>query len=522
MSHHSIRTTINQLIHKNSRIIECKKRAKALQKSLKQKDILMQCQNHIAKEMGYVDWFDLYHSVKQEVLRSHDFSYHEPDFFRSQFEKLLQFALQENATDIHIETRKDFRIRMRVLGDLFDYTEQFLDIKNIDLLCQTILHLIAQTDNITLNPEKYFQQAMSEYTFATTRYDLNTQKIQIFFQSLPVYPTGYDIVLRLKPFNSEHEHELTHLGYSQSHIEMIHHIMQNRQGSFFLSGATGSGLSTSIRHIVNDWNASSHYTKKIATIDEHPEKSLYKIDHIPIIREALNLRDTYSPLTAPLQSVLNNHYDMTHINYRHLGETTELISQVIEQQLVISSLNASSAIGIIARLNDFGFDYFTLGQADNKNNHQEKSFLSGLSYQKLCPVVCPHCSFKLVNALEKGQSNDAILAVASRIAKAYPELKHESFNLISLRGSGCEHCHHKGIIDRTVCAEIIVIDDEMRNIIHHNQLTELYRLWTNTSDNNPLSDNMQGKTAYEHAIYKMFSGLICPFDIENIFKPIGT
>lgn len=519
---------INQFIHKHPLVIECKKRAKALQKSLNQKNILMQCQNHVAKEMGYHDWFDLYHCVKQEVMQTHNLhgSQNEYSSLHLLFERILSFALQENITDIHIETRKDFRIRMRRLGDLFDCTEQFPEIKNIDLLCKTILYIMAQSDAVAFNPEKTFQQAMREYAFATTSYHLNTQKIQIFFQSLPVYPSGYDIVLRLKPFHHHHEHDLNSLGYNQSQIHMIHQIMQNRQGSFFLAGSTGSGLSTSIQHILDDWNAKTDYSQKIASIDEHPENSLYQIDHFPIIREALNLNEHYSPLTEPLQSVLNNQYDVTHINYRHLGETKALVTQAIEQQLIISSLNASSAIGIVPRLNDFDFDYSTMGQTGTgkKNNiqsdYEKKPFLSGLSYQRLCPVVCPHCKVKLVDAIEKEQTNEAILTVAARIAKAYAHLEYESFNQISLRGKGCEHCHHRGITARTVCAEIIILNDEMRQAIQNNQLTELYQLWTKTSDKNPLSENMQGKTAYEHAIYKMFSGLISPLDIENIFKPI--
>jgi general secretion pathway protein E len=78
-----------------------------------------------------------------------------------------------------------------------------------------------------------------------------------------------------------------------------------------------------------------------------------------------------------------------------------------------------------------------------------------------------------------------------------------------------------GVKGRTVCAEVIMLDLDMIQLIGDGETIKLMQYWRNLSDGNPFSENMRGKTCMEHAFQKMLCGLVCPFDLEDSFKPIN-
>ena len=493
---------INELIDKDTLIIECKKRAKALQKEAKSKGnrlTLMQCQSLVAIEMGYADWFSLHNTVKLKYSQIPSTEVANDSMILCLFEEILANAISESASDIHIKvTSLASHIRMRVDGELMDYRH---DLKYLMLndLCTVIWNVLSPHKTVAFDPYA-LQQAVLDY-------EINQKKFKLLYQSIPIYPDGYEVVLRIKPMLSNKDYyNLTRLGYSDSHVQMLDNILQKNQGAFFLSGVTGSGKSTTIRHLLDKINYDTGYMKHIASIEEVVESPLDRITQIPLVMRTSYDYTKVSLLEAPLKGVLRSDYDIIHIDYRFTRLDKDILINAIRNKFVISSLHASASFSIVVRLQDFGLDNQTLG-SDN--------FLSGLSYQMLSPVVCPHCSVSFMDTIQNTEADSKLFALADRLSKAYPQLEHSVFNKIRLRGKGCGHCKQRGIKGRTLCAEIIEIDDKMKQLIREENLLELRAYWQKQSDENPLSDNMRGKTAKEHAVYKMFQGLISPVDIEN-------
>jgi type II secretory ATPase GspE/PulE/Tfp pilus assembly ATPase PilB-like protein len=88
-------------------------------------------------------------------------------------------------------------------------------------------------------------------------------------------------------------------------------------------------------------------------------------------------------------------------------------------------------------------------------------------------------------------------------------------------GEGCEYCRAKtpGVIGRTVCAEVVIPDPQMLELIAHGDTMSAWRKWRATRDEND-PNNFHGRTALDHAIYKMRRGLIAPQHLEGAFGPM--
>lgn len=484
---------LSYYINKDVSIIKCKKRAKELFNLNKNSEYksLSAYKTIAAIELGFKNWFDLQNSVKQKCLLKFNIKEQELINF---FEDLLKECFNDKATDIHIEAHQPHgKIKIRFNGQLIEYKkEEKFSYDYLSDLSNSILNQLFSKHNINLN----------DFSTGSTFYTINNKQAIIRFQSIPVYPTGFDLILRInhselyKNFSS-----LTSLGYSDSHVKQILEITSKKNGCFILAGATGQGATTSLRTIVNQLQNNAN--KKISSIEngfEYPKlnKAITQIQCV--IPTEYNL--DHSIYEEPIKNAIGNGAEiiLTEVRCRATAKT---IKESHKSALFITSVHASSAVNIILRLKDFELNAETIASSD---------FCQGLASQKLLPVLCPHCSQDVRTI------NDDLdyVEYLESFKNKYPG---SNLDKVKIRNhDGCSHCHH-GIVSRTVCAEIIVIDNNMREFIKDNNLEGLRNYWRGISDNNLLSNNMAGKTIYEHALSKMLLGQIDPLDVLKNFHP---
>lgn len=490
-----------------------KRKAKDLFKNQKTNKItLMQCQNVIAIESGFENWFHLQNSIKKEILLNTVIS---NEKLKLDFEHLLKEYLNLNGDYIHIQNRKDNGgiIKIRTIGELEIYKEGL----SSEYLHQ-LSHLIYE--QIQFGSDNKSNLDYNNFSFGSGIYNLNPlTSLTVKMQSVPVYPEGYDIVLKIINNQDKRTQDLESLGYESGQIEQMKYIMSKSVGSFIIAGTAGSGKTTTINSLMK-----SHLHKKYATYNINNEfQSPDSLTETPIDKSVINNVVVSSSTTTmksflnsvndrndkEIKNILREDPDVVYINELRDRATTSMVKDIIQSgHVVITTIHAASALTIIERLYDLNLSPDTLGQND---------FLTGLCYQKLLPVVCTHCShpvdylFTQPNNHEKQEQ----LALLNNIAKKYKSI---NINNIRIRNNdGCIHCTHRGVVSRTVVAEVITLDEHMRELIRSNKSKELYQYWRALSDNNLLSDSMVGKTIYEHALSKMLRGLICPSDILTNF-----
>lgn len=332
------------------------------------------------------------------------------DYAKNLFMDLLHKAINQKASDIHIEPFKDYLIiRMRVDGDLKEVSRYLMDVYPS---LSTVIKLRASMD-IT---EKRLPQ--------DGRVDIKIKNniIDVRVSSIPtVY--GEKIVLRILNrdsfFMSKEE-----LGFSKDAIEIIKRIINKRAGILLVTGPTGSGKTTTVYSILNDLKNSS---RNIMSIEDPVE---YKMDGINQIQTNSKIGLTFE---EGLRSILRQDPDIIMVGEIRDVETAKIaIRAAITGHLVISTMHTNDSISSISRLLEMEIPSYLIN-----------SSLLGVIAQRLIRRVCNNCSHDVVI------KDDFEGEIMTKIP------------------SGCELCNKSGYKGRTAVYEILEINDEIKSCIQN-------------------------------------------------------
>ena len=439
----------------------------------------------------------------------------ESDDQRSEYQKffyeMIGDAVAETVSDVHIERRKDQAIiRMRKHGELSDYAE--ISASYAMGLASVIYTVIASEKDITFDPDGYQSAAVNLWA--------RDIEVKLRYQSVPVYPNGFDVIMRVLPLGKGDEDEsvvpLQELGYSSQQVKMLLSVTSRPVGALVIAGTTGSGKSTTLKNLLMILNPARGYKHKIYTVEDPPEYKIPKVSQIPVVRLKSEDYTKKSPFEDPLTAAMRADPDLLVIGEVRDKFTADGLKKATQSgHQVMTTIHTPSALGIVERLADYQISYNVLGAPE---------FLMGLCYQKLVLELCPHCCLDFTEKLNSSLSSDLDLELAQRIDRVlatngktlthYPiKIKNEE---------GCEKCEGLGVKGRTVCAEIITPTFEMLECFKNQDNLGAYKVWRSLSDNDFESEDMEGKTVLEHAIHKMINGTVSPYALEDAFGPIDT
>lgn len=448
-----------------------------------------------------------YKRTKESLRDSEDTNSAEHTKLKSFFDVVLKEAFIDKVSDIHIEKRKTFAlIKMRINGELV-VTHDNQPTSMIEDLCRIIYNIFAEKEGKEVN------FSVSEFQQAAINTNIGDEEVKLRYQSLPTYPDGFDVVLRLLPLGKDDQKiiPLTKLGFEANQEKYLKEIVSKPIGALIIAGTTGSGKSTTLKNLLMSVNLAREYKCKIYTIEDPPEYKIPRVSQIPVTRRK---GDTGNPFEPPLIATMRGDPDILMIGEIRDTLTGDGLKKATQSgHQVMTTVHAASGLGIIERLTDFNI---------SPNVMSSPEFITGLLYQKLLPVVCPHCAKDFKELVESASSSEEVLELQQRLDDVFSDVINKDNIVIKVRNNeGCEHCKHSGVSGRTICAEVISPDFELLNYFKIQDPTGALKYWLETSDENILSSNMKGKTIQEHAIYKMAKGLISPFDLEVAFGPVN-
>ena len=347
----------------------------------------------------------------------------ESDFSKDILENILQKAVLLNASDIHIEPfEKLLKIRMRVDGSLKE-----INTYNIELHSQlsTLIKLLA---GMNIAEKRLPQDGRIDK-------DIDNNIVDLRISTIPtVY--GEKIVIRILNrntfFKSKYE-----IGFSDEAINKIKSMTADMSGLIIVTGPTGSGKTTTLYSILNDFK---NIDKNIVTIEDPVE---YKIEGINQIQ--VNYKYGLDFATG-LKSILRQDPDIIMIGEIRDKETAQIaIRAASTGHLVISTMHTNNSVESISRLVDMGVPRYLIS-----------SVLKGVISQKLVRKVCGHCSIE-----EELDEN------------TYKKLKLKTIKI----EQGCSKCNYSGYKGRIAVYEILEIDKRIKHSIIDSELSdEIYNL----------------------------------------------
>lgn len=247
---------------------------------------------------------------------------------------------------------------------------------------------------------------------------------------------GEDAVLRILDRRTITEQvdklELGQLGFSDDLLASVRRLVAVPYGMFLVTGPTGSGKTTTLYAAISETNA---VRDKVVTIEDPVEYQLPGVLQIPV-NEKKGLT-----FAKGLRSILRHDPDKIMVGEIRDSETAQIaVQSALTGHLVFTTVHANSAFDVIGRFMHMGVDPYSFVSA-----------LNGVLAQRLVRITCPHCA-------EDFQPSETLLSesgLSSKLAKDF------SFKV----GLGCGHCRGSGYRGRKVVSELLVLDDELRELI---------------------------------------------------------
>ncbi|EAS1948224.1 type ii secretion system protein [Salmonella enterica] len=399
--------------------------------------------------------------------------------------RILRDAGRLQSSDVHFVVSKGIgRVRFRVNGSLIEWNQ--LSEQETMAICATIYQSMSDVAEPTFRSTQAQRSRMKESflrDIGLTGARVNTRPLE----------SGFLMVLRL--FYAEtsiRPSELSDLGYLQSQCDDLEHLRKFRAGIVLISGATGSGKSTTLK-LIMEKQLSDDSGIHVLTLEDPPEYVIKDANQSPVSGDRSNANDVEQAWSQAIADAMRLDPDVIMI-----GEVRDAVSAkmafraAMTGHLVWTTIHANTAMTILYRLEDEGV---------NPSLLTDENILIGLVNQSLVPTLCPHCKIPYCGhevRLDKGM-RQRLEAVCS------PEK-------VYLEGNGCEHCRQTGIAGRTVVAEIIRTSEKFMSVYREQGYSAANKYWLN---------EMNGMRKMDAAIIKIACGEVSPCSVERILGPIN-
>ncbi|TDP73124.1 GspE/PulE family protein [Roseateles toxinivorans] len=333
----------------------------------------------------------------------------------------LYDALQDGASDIHIEcTARGAVIRFRVDGVM----SMVRSVDGIPVAEQLVSRLKVMAE-LDIGERRLPQDG---------RFKLRVQGREVDFR-LSIMPSvfGEDAVVRvLDRANIEQEHgqlTLDALGFDASERAAVRALARQPHGMLLVTGPTGSGKTTTLYATLSEIHTGQD---KIITIEDPVEYQLPGVVQIPV-NEKKGL--TFS---RGLRSILRHDPDRVMVGEIRDPETAQIAVQAaLTGHLVFSTVHANNAFDVIGRFMHMGLDLYNVVSA-----------LNAVLAQRLLRLNCSHCAKPFLPEPE--------------VLAAHGLKPGEG---LFKKGDGCGHCRGTGYKGRRAVAELLKLDDGLRDLI---------------------------------------------------------
>ena len=377
-------------------------------------------------------------------------------------------ATKNRASDIHFDPiDEDLKVRIRIDGQLIDYcTIPSLYKKNL----VTRIKIIAGM-NITEN------RLPQDGAIKTT---LNGIPLDMRVSSLPTN-NGEKIVIRILDYSMSVK-GLEMLGFSKSNFQKILKMISLPSGIILVTGATGTGKSTTVYSILQRLNREE---SNIITVEDPVEMDLAGINQVQVNSE---IGLTFANV---LRSILRQDPDIIMIGEIRDDETATIaVRASVTGHLVLSTLHTNNSLNTIERLLDMDVERYLLAASR-----------SGIISQKLARKLCPSCRKKIATTLYQKHVFKRNLGI--------------DVNEIYEAGDGCANCMN-GYRGRIAIHEVLLIDENIRDAISNSiRKEELKKLVYNSPNVHTLLQDglikiLQGLTSFDEIIR------LIELDVEDI------
>jgi type II secretory ATPase GspE/PulE/Tfp pilus assembly ATPase PilB-like protein len=265
---------------------------------------------------------------------------------------------------------------------------------------------------------------------------------------------------------------LKQLGLESDELARMERLIVKPNGLTLVTGPIGSGKTTTLYAALNQIDI---LHRNVMTIEDPVE---YRLSGINQIQTNTSVGLTFE---SSLRSVLRQDADVIMVGEIRDSETARVATwAALTGQLVMGTLHTRSAVNAITMMVNLNVEPYLVA-----------SSVVGVIAQRLVRKLCPHC----VQMIEPDDY-----------------LKHQfgigDDDVLVGRAAGCSKCYQTGYIGRTGIFEIMLVDDDIRQMILSKESDAAIE---------EASWKKGMRTLWQNGVRKVLNGVTSP---EEIFREI--
>jgi type IV pilus assembly protein PilB len=338
---------------------------------------------------------------------------------------VLLLAIRDGASDIHFEPfETEFRIRLKADGVL---QEMVPPPKHLSFAITTRIKVMA---NLDIAERRLPQDGRIELTVGGHPVDLRVSVLPTLF--------GESVVMRVLD-RGVVSLDLEKVGLEAAMLRRFREIIKRPNGIVLVTGPTGSGKTTTLYSALSELN---EIDDKLITTEDPVEYDIDGIIQVPIDAEIGNT------FAACLRAILRQDPDRILVGEIRDVETAEIAVQAsLTGHMVFSTLHTNDAPSTVTRLRDMGVPPFLI-----------TATVEAILAQRLVRRICSNCREEVVPGAD----------VLADLELSSDQIVGKKF----YRGKGCERCNRTGYKGRKGLFELLVMNDELRDMVMRNASTE--------------------------------------------------
>ena len=341
---------------------------------------------------------------------------------------VMLLAIKDRASDIHFEPfEEEYKLRYRCDGVMY---EMVPPPRHLAAAISTRIKVMA---NLDIAERRLPQDGRIELNVGGNQVDMRVSVLPTMF--------GESCVIRVLD-RANVGLDLTRIGMDPTLLNKFREMIRKPNGIVLVTGPTGSGKTTTLYSALSELNDIS---EKLITTEDPIEYDIDGIIQVPINA------DIGVTFAAALRAILRQDPDRILIGEIRDLETAQIaVQSALTGHMVFSTLHTNDAPSTITRLRDMGLETYLI-----------TATLEAILAQRLVRKICEDCR------TEFNPSPEMLMELNLRPA----DIQGKKF----FYGRGCDRCNNSGYKGRQGIYELVVMNDELRDVVSNGASTDQLR-----------------------------------------------